>query len=413
MSWYRAGSVSVTNGNAVVVGAGTDFVSNTAVGEAFLGPDGRVYEIAQVVSATQLSLASSYTGATAGGQAYALLPTQSFVRDLALAAAQLLNSFSAVRDGVGTGAFSDGTVSAPGLRFSADQDTGIVRLANNIISIVTGGVDRLRIDAAGKVGVGTPSEGADLHLGNSAGGGANAAVTSNLAINSLAASLNDPGGIEFKSSTYQNGYGWKFNASDLGGGNIALLFGTRLNSAQWFNRLVLEGTGTVRPGGDNDQALGTAAHRWSTIFAGSGAINTSDEREKRWRGALTPEEVAAARDIAGSIGVFQFLAAIAEKGEAARFHTGVQAQHVVAIMEAHGLDAMRYAFVCRDAWGEVTARSFVAPTFDESGKMIHAGDPGSPHIAAGYRFGIRYDQLAMFIAAAHEQRLSALEAAAI
>ena len=64
MAWYRAGSVTVTQGSAVVTGAGTDFVSNTSVGEAFLGADGRVYEIVQVVSATQIVLGAA---SAAGG----------------------------------------------------------------------------------------------------------------------------------------------------------------------------------------------------------------------------------------------------------------------------------------------------------------------------------------------------------
>lgn len=149
MAWYRAGTVSVANGSAVVTGANTDFVSNTQQGEAFLGPDGRVYEVAQVVSATQLTLGGNYQGASAGGQGYALMPTSSFARDLALGAAQLLNTFAAVRDGVGAGLFSDGSAATPGLRFAADQDTGLRRSGANEIAIVTGGVDRVYFSTVG------------------------------------------------------------------------------------------------------------------------------------------------------------------------------------------------------------------------------------------------------------------------
>lgn len=140
MAWYRAGSVTVTNGSAVVTGAGTDFVSNTSVGEAFLGPDGRNYEIVQVVSATQIVLATAYQGAGAGGQGFAVLPTQSFARDLAMGAAQLLNTFAAVRDGVGAGLFPDGSVAVPAFRFAADQDTGLYRVNQNQMALVAGGV---------------------------------------------------------------------------------------------------------------------------------------------------------------------------------------------------------------------------------------------------------------------------------
>jgi hypothetical protein len=139
MAWYRTGTVTVTNGSATVTGTGTDFVSNASAGEAFLGADGRTYEIAQVISATQLQLAGVYQGATAGGQGYAVLPTQSFTRDLALLAAELLNSFATVRDGIGQGLVPDGNLAAPGIRFAADQDTGLTRVGANQFSLVAGG----------------------------------------------------------------------------------------------------------------------------------------------------------------------------------------------------------------------------------------------------------------------------------
>src|SRR3546814_4573132 len=68
MPWYKTGTVSVTNGSVNVVGAGTAFIENVLAGDAFRGPDDRVYEVAAVVSATQLTLASNYGGATAAGQ---------------------------------------------------------------------------------------------------------------------------------------------------------------------------------------------------------------------------------------------------------------------------------------------------------------------------------------------------------
>lgn len=149
MSWYRTGTVTVANGSAAVTGAGTDFVQNTQTGEAFRGPDGRTYEIAGVVSATELTLAEAYMGGSGGGQTYAIQPTASFARDLALRAANLLNTFGAVRDGVGQGLFPDGTVAAPGIRFAADQDTGLRRAGADSLALVTGGVDRLHANTVG------------------------------------------------------------------------------------------------------------------------------------------------------------------------------------------------------------------------------------------------------------------------
>ncbi len=160
--WYRQGTVTVTNGSNVVTGAGTDFVANASIGDAFIGPDGRTYEIAQIVSATDLRLTTGYQAATGGGQAYAIQPTQSFARDLALAAAALLSTFAAVRDGVGQGLFGDGSAAAPAIRFSADQDTGIRRVGSNVIALVTGGQDILT--AGTYVGIGTGNPLHKLHV---------------------------------------------------------------------------------------------------------------------------------------------------------------------------------------------------------------------------------------------------------
>lgn len=154
MGWYRAGTVTVTNGSAAITGVGTNFVENANAGEAMLGPDGRVYEIAAIQSATQLTLANAYLGGGAAGQVYAILPTQSFARDLALGAAELLNSFAAVRDGIGEGLIADGTIAAPGLRFSADQDTGITRMAANQIGMIAAGVAKLIVTGGGATVVG-------------------------------------------------------------------------------------------------------------------------------------------------------------------------------------------------------------------------------------------------------------------
>lgn len=225
MAWYRAGTVSVTNGSATVTGAGTDFVANASVGEAFLGPDGRTYEITQVISATQIVLGMPYQGAGAGGQGYAVLPTQSFARDLALGAAELLNTFAAVRDGAGKGLFSDGTVAAPGVRFASDQDTGIYRSGPNTFGMVTGGVLRMWYD--GTYGyMPTPisnsaSNGASLTLRRSDAGAANLMLTSNF-----------PGGTEVSLNSGVNG------VSNDG-------FSLALNGT---NRMIIDGAGNMLVG---------------------------------------------------------------------------------------------------------------------------------------------------------------------
>jgi hypothetical protein len=78
MAWYSAGSVSVTNGSNAVTGTGTDFIANARVGDGFVGPDGRIYQVTNVASATALSISPNYAGTTAGAQAYKIIPIQGY-----------------------------------------------------------------------------------------------------------------------------------------------------------------------------------------------------------------------------------------------------------------------------------------------------------------------------------------------
>lgn len=145
MAWYRAGTVALTNGNGTVTGTGTAWVANATVGEAFLAPDGRVYEITAIVSDTSMTIAPNYLGSTASSQSYAIGPLRGRVADLLAESQSLLSSFATVRDGIGAGLIPDGTVSAPALRFSADQDTGIYRIGANAVGVATAGGLRLAL----------------------------------------------------------------------------------------------------------------------------------------------------------------------------------------------------------------------------------------------------------------------------
>jgi hypothetical protein len=145
-------------------------------------------------------------------------------------------------------------------------------------------------------------------------------------------------------------------------------------------RASISSTGVFTPGADNTQTLGSGALRWSVVYAGTGAINTSDAREKTQVKQLTADELAAAKQIAREFGTYQFLAALEEKGDAARLHSGTTVQRVIQIMESFGLDPMRYAFVCYDEWdAELDA-------------------DGNETRAAGNRYSFRPDELLMFIA---------------
>lgn len=152
MNWYRIGTISGNNGSNLVTGIGTDFIGGAAVGEAVQMPDGKPYEIQSIVAASGVGaivLASPYLGANFTAQAYAIIPTQSYIRDLAAQAASLVNGFAATRDGAGAGRFPDGIQTVPGIRFVADDNTGIRRIGADNVGLVVAGVDQATLDTTG------------------------------------------------------------------------------------------------------------------------------------------------------------------------------------------------------------------------------------------------------------------------
>lgn len=95
MPWYRPGTVSVTQNSNAVIGTGTAFIANSRVGDAFIGPDGRVYEVTNAASNTAISISPNYVGATTGAGTYAIAPMQGYVKDSADALRAYVNQFGA------------------------------------------------------------------------------------------------------------------------------------------------------------------------------------------------------------------------------------------------------------------------------------------------------------------------------
>lgn len=144
-TWYTTGTVSVSNGSTTVTGSGTSWVANTKPGEAFRGPDDRLYEIEAVVSDTSLTLADDYLGSNQSGQAYAILPVRGVLKqayDALTSAIATMNSY------IGTalsGLFENGSVGAPGIGFTSDPDTGLYRPGANELAITVGGSRRMQL----------------------------------------------------------------------------------------------------------------------------------------------------------------------------------------------------------------------------------------------------------------------------
>lgn len=219
-----------------------------------------------------------------------------------------------------------------------------------------------------------------------------------------------------------------------------------------LERFRIDKTGAFKPGSDNAQSLGTAANRFSTVFAGTGTINTSDEREKTWRGSLTDAEYAAGRTMLAEFGFFQFTDEVQRKGaEGARFHFGVRAQRAWLICAEHGLaprlrkngkpdtGVTPLAFLCFDEWAEETESEFedveievdeellqpTGKTVEIDGKTLELSETitrkamrmvrratGERLIRtrAGYRYGLRVDELNSFLIAVQARRQNEIEA---
>ena len=168
-------------------------------------------------------------------------------------------------------------------------------------------------------------------------------------------------------------------------------------------------------GADNTQTLGSASKRWSTVYAGTGTINTSDAREKTEVRKLTPAEIRASILISKEIGVYQWLDSVEEKGDSARQHVGLTVQSVIAIMEAEGLNPMSYGFICYDEWDDAfvehPAVEFAAAVYDGDELVtseVQAVDAWTEQTkVAGNRYGFRSSQLNTFIAAGFNARLDA------
>jgi hypothetical protein len=139
MAWYNTGTIALTNGSATVTGSGTNFLVGAQIGEALYAPDGKLYEIQTINSATVITLASNYLGSTASTQGYQIIPTQSLVADLASDVTDLISDFADVRDYAGNGKFNDGAVGTPGITFTQDQDNGLYRIGSNNWALAAGG----------------------------------------------------------------------------------------------------------------------------------------------------------------------------------------------------------------------------------------------------------------------------------
>lgn len=148
------------------------------------------------------------------------------------------------------------------------------------------------------------------------------------------------------------------------------------------------GLAAFSPGDDNVKTLGRASFRWSTVYAATGTINTSDERTKQ---QVKPIDDAVLRAW-GKVNYaqFKFNDAIDKKGDGARWHFGLVAQRVKEAFESEGLDAFDYGLLCYDEWE--AEPEIMTPVLDADGNETGEIKVVRPSKSAGDRYGIRYEE---------------------
>lgn len=132
---------------------------------------------------------------------------------------------------------------------------------------------------------------------------------------------------------------------------------------------------SFQPVTDNSYSIGDGSHRFTTVYATTGTINTSDANEKTEIVDLSEAEKRVALHLKTKLKRFKFKDAVKQKGDNARYHFGIIAQEVKAAFHVEGLDADKYGMFCYDEW---------------------EADPETG-LEAGNRYGVRYEELLAFI----------------
>lgn len=134
------------------------------------------------------------------------------------------------------------------------------------------------------------------------------------------------------------------------------------------NQLCISG-GVIRPGGNGVQNLGNGSHKWATVYAKTGSINTSDKNEKK---DIQELEAQYSKDIIMGLKPvsYKFI-----KNDSNRTHNGFIAQDIEESLTSMGITTQDFAAVCK--WQKVYCEDGV----------------NDIPIEGEYSYGLRYEEL--------------------
>jgi len=152
------------------------------------------------------------------------------------------------------GAFTIGRENSAGTSFGVSAYASVLFSAGAYPMVfATQNIERMRIDSSGNVGIGTSSpstwatrltvQGTAAILGNASLTGSNPTYQGSFRLIENPATIASTGGIEFLTSSFGSGYGWKMTSLDSSG--VQLTFATRQNSATWTEVMRLDSSGNV------------------------------------------------------------------------------------------------------------------------------------------------------------------------
>ncbi|MGU5716539.1 phage tail-collar fiber domain-containing protein [Aeromonas taiwanensis] len=171
--------------------------------------------------------------------------------------------------------------------------------------------------------------------------------------------LDTTGVSAFSEGAVLLGRGHGINSVDTGGAIRPLLYINSANEvvhgqqavASRFLGPVSQFDGHIRPTTNETFDCGSTVLRWKTGFFGTSVVTTSDENAKQDIGLVDDALLDAWADVDWYS--YQFINAVVLKGEdGARWHFGLVAQRVKAVLDRHGINGFNFGLLCYDKWDD-------------------------------------------------------------
>jgi len=167
----------------------------------------------------------------------------------------------------------------------------------------------------------------------------------------------------------------KFKYGGLNGGTNQRLVLWASNETDYYVYLsVRESAWSFAPAVTKKLRLGSASYLWTTVYAQTGSINTSDRNEKK---DIVPLDETA-KDFIMALNPVSYKF---KDGESGRTHYGMIAQDVEEEMEELGMTPMDFAGFCKD-------QKTVPFKREVDGKIIDDAMP----VEGEYSYGLRYEE---------------------